>query len=302
MACKPFLKELSNITETVSRLITAYNVLIGALNIGGNAILIWALHRTRQTKTVSFQFIAVMSAGDLIAGLIAITLLTLISLEPYWEHCWLISTIQVTLTICNSFSILMVVLIALDRLLHMKYLERYSSILTKRRGHLLIMPSLLFTFLTSAVFMLPLPPDAYAVWQSVFFALAVLLLISILVLYYYALRALRLKACHLTRSILNQNRILGKAAKRISICILLLTTPLVVLLMLDGINKRHSFIKESDLNVCIWFAYITLLSNGFCSSIIFITQNRPIHVFLRRMIWYPYNRIRAMVGATEADT
>ena len=43
---------------------------------------------------------------------------------------------QLLVGILNTFSFLMIVLIAIDRYAHMRYLERYSSIVMKRHGHL----------------------------------------------------------------------------------------------------------------------------------------------------------------------
>ena len=302
MHCLSFLESLYSIPTAVATLIRIYNIIINILSILGNTILIWALRRTRQTKTISFQFIIVMSASDLISAILSMTLLTMISFRHYQKYCWLTLSVQAILNACNYFSAFMIFFIALDRYLHMKYLEQYSRKFTKRRGHLLIVIFLVLALFCSNFFILPHPPFVYSILVTIYFAICMLFLISVIILYRKALATLRRKAHLVTISIINKNRALGKAANRISLCIIALAGPIIILQILDGVNMQLSFIDQSVIAVCIWFAYITFLGNGFCSSIIFISQNTPIRRLLRKVAVNNWNRIRLLRGRVGAST
>ena len=116
----------------VGMLIRIYNAIISVLNITGNLLLIWGLNKTGQTKTISFQFIILMSISDLISGLSSLVFLTMVPLKYYTKYCPLTQSRQMLLGCCNLFSMFMLVSVALDRYMRMKFMERYSLVFTKK--------------------------------------------------------------------------------------------------------------------------------------------------------------------------
>ena len=292
---------MSHTPQIFITLIQIYNILIGALNISGNSTLIWALRRTRQTKSSSFQFILIMSYSDLTTGIIGLVFLPLIFAYHHQSSCWQMLTIQFALFTCNFFSVFMLLLIALDRYLHMKYLEMYSLIVTKKRGYYAIIVSVLLAMSISAVPFLQISEQYHMLTQFISELFMSILLVSVIVMYYAALRALRRNAHQLTGSIIDRNRSLGRAAKRISICILVLSAPLAVLVFLDNAGFLKTLLDAAAVNSCILVGYATFLGNGFCSSIIFISQNRPIKRLLRRIAMNNLNRIRPMAQAIDTQ-
>ena len=299
MDCLSLIKDLYSTHNSVVALVQVYNIFVNFLTIIGNTVLIWALRRTQQTKTISYQFIIIMSASDLTSSLIGIVFLTLILNKQYHRQCRLKLATQLVMNAANYLSVLMIFLIALDRYLHMRYLERYSIKFTKKRGYWLVLISFAFALLISTCLALPLPQITHSIMKTGFFSISSLFLIAIITLYCKALHALRRKEDQIARSIINQNRALGKAAKRVSICFLILTGPIILLHTLDGINNQVTIVDSSVLNLCIWFAFITFLANGFCSSVIFISLNIKIQRLLRRVVMGYWNSLRSAVGAIE---
>ena len=299
MTCPTFLKDLYGAPPFLIALIRTYNILIGVMNIIGNAILIWALRRTGQTTSLSLQFIIIMSSSDITGGIISLVFTTL--LLAGLNYCRLKLTIQFTLNTCNFFSICMIFLIALDRYLHMKYLERYPLVFTKKRGYSVAAIMLLTGISTSAVSVSPFSKFVRSILQIVYFSISIFFLMAIAMLYHEALCTLKRKSCGITRSIVNQNIALGKAGKRVSICVLVLIVPLCAVLLLEAVNYHLEFVNASVLIPVVWFAFITLLGNGFCSSVIFMSQNIPIKRLLRRTLRYNLNRIQAAFRKSEGN-
>ena len=137
--------------------------------------------------------------------------------------------------------------------------------------------------------------------EVVYFSIAMLFMISIIMLYQEAMSSLKRKASQITRSIFDQNRALGKAGKRISFCVLFLIAPIVVILLIEAINAHLELINASFLNPMVWFASINLLGNGFCSCVIFISHNTPIKGALRRAMRHNWNRIQTAVGTRDGN-
>ena len=273
-----------NVTRDIFPYICGYIIIIGVFNISGNAILIWALKKTRQTKTISIQFVIIMSISDLAISTITLILLII----PYipqqnMARYWVTLLCQVLLSTFSLYSFTMVVLIALDRYLHMRYLERYPSILTKKRGYCLAIASFVYALTVNVIYNLPLSNNISYFFQSVTIFMVSLIVISIIVLYYKAIRAIRTKASQLTQRVITQTRSLSKAAKRITFCYLILTLPLIIIYVLELIYEHHKLIRLASLKRAKLVASITFSSNAFWSSFFFISLNTPIRMLLREL-------------------
>ena len=167
----------------------------------------------------------------------------------------------------------MIVLVALDRYLHMKHLERYPSVVTKKRGHFLAMVSFFLALSMGMIFMVFRSSKVNAVLLKVACTVLFPVLFLVFWFYYSAMRELRIKANQLTRNIIMQSKILGRAARRITICIAVLTIPTTILNILGEFNVPLGVKDSQEFNTVRWLAYITYLSNAFCSSLIFMSQN-----------------------------
>ena len=291
-----------NVATGIFPYIYGYIIIIGVFNISGNAILIWALKKTRQTKTISFQFIIIMSISDLAMSTAYLIMLII----PYItqrnkSRCWVTLLCQVLLSTFILYSFIMVALIALDRYLHMRYLERYPSILTKRRGYCLAIASFVYAVTVNVIYALPLPNNITYIFQSFSMIVGSLIVISVFVLYYKAIRAIRTKASQLTRSVIDHTRSLSTAAKRITLCFLALTLPWVIIYVLELINKHHQLITSTSLTSAKLLAAITFSSNAFWSSFIFISLNTRIRVLLRQLVRGIFQSMTSPIAPTNKD-
>ena len=301
MECRtffPLLAQHSGVTLTIVRV---YKAIISLLNITGNAILIWGLNKTGQTDTISLKFVRLKSICDSISGMSSLVLMTMLPWKYYIRYCWLAQSMQFILGVCNLFSFSLTGLVALDRYLHVRYLQRYPFVFTKKRGLIATIASFCYALSVNAITILPLSPTVSLITRTIYSFFIVPLVLAIFLLYYRAMKELRIRANQLSRSIITQNKALTKTAKRITICIIVLTLPLATLNILQVLDKHHTFIDSSVLHICKWFAFITFLLNAFCSSSIFLSQNRPIQQLLRRVVIERYNRMRSAVGVMVAN-
>ena len=281
--------------------LTAYNVVIALFNLTGSSLLLWALKKTGQTKTISFQFIIMMSISDLIGSINNAIFLTLITWKEHSMNCWMSSSVQFLLGTLNIFSFLMIVLIALDRYLHMKYLDRYPSIVTKRRGHLLAVAAFFVASLINGILLLPIPNGESVILQILFIISVCPFLLCILVLYRGAMRELRKKSSQLTSRIVTQTRTLSKTAKLVTICITVLTIPLLVIQAVELVDEDTNLVSSRLIDNMKPFAYATYTFNVFCSSIIFMSQNRPIRMLIKRIGRCPQTGRRSVVRPIDAN-
>ena len=263
--------------------IRVYNIVVAMLNIIGNTLLIWGLFKTGQYRSMSFHFIIIMSTSDLISGIYCLTILSLATWEAYNKICWMRIASQVILSTSNYISINMIALIAVDRYLHVRYLERYPLVVTRRRGYFVLIVCFVNVAILSTIFLLPMLHFVHDTLQLICLFSVFPLWIAISLLYHSAIRRVQTVANRLVQDTASQTRALSRAANNIMVCIVVLTLPLVAVQVINLINKRRPFLHHSLSKRYVWIAYITFLSNAFCSSVIFISQNRPIRLILRKV-------------------
>ena len=302
MECREASIFLFNITRDTLPYIYGYIIIIDVFNISGNAILIWALKKTRQTKTISFQFIIIMSISDLALSIANLMILIIPSIpQQNRASCWTTVICQFFLSTCSVYSFIMVALIALDRYLHMRYLERYPSILTKKRGYCLAIASFVYALTMNVAYYLPLSYNIPYISQAVHIILSSFTVSSTFILYYKAMRAIRTKASQLTRSVINRTRSLSTAAKRITLCFLVLILPTFIIQVIEVINKHHKFITSTTLENAKLLSYVTFSSNAFWSSFIFISLNTPIRMLLRQLARRFFQSMTSPIAPTNKD-
>ena len=302
MECKASSVFSFKIKDRVLPYFCACIITVAVLAAISNALLIWGLKKTRQTSTISFQFIIVMSTSDVIlcaSHLIKLTISTVIEYNA--TICWITLFCQFIATTCTSFSFLMVAFIALDRYLHMRYLERYPSIVTKRRAYCLTIMSILLLVIVNATFALPAPSNVQRIFQTVYLFFATPIVFTILMLYYYTMKTIRKKASQATRNVINQTRALSKASNLITVS----TTCLLMLLLTSNViklvNRHHRFSSSSLLDEITMISYAIYSSNAFWSSFVFMRFNRPIRLLFKRIARNSVCCRRAAVISTSGN-
>ena len=286
--CIAFISSINILSQNVLIALRFFNSCIAVLNIIGNAFLIFALKRTGQTSTLSLQLVIVMSLSDLITGVTALSLTNILLLREYDSSCFLKSLTQFIHMVLVSFSFGTVFVIALDRYLHMKYLHRYSMVMSKRRGYALVLFCLLVQVLIASVISMPFLADVIRIAKIFHTLLATISMIIVFVIYYKACKTMNSTVASIRipnmHSSMHQNKTMLKAAASITICMGLLISPFVIANTVMEVSKSYRELNVTHVATFKWFTYIGVLANGVCSSLIFILQNRPVRRLLQSLI------------------
>ena len=293
--CVNDFRPITLMPPSILAILRALNFIIAFLNILGNGFLIYALKKTGQTKTISIKFIIIMSVSDLLTGIIGMFLISFLFWEEFYNYCSLQVAARFSISITTSFSIAMIALVALDRYFHMKYLERYPTIITKQRSYCLTLGCLCMCVAFNASRYLSM--NGSIIPETVSVLLWIPMFISIACLYYSAYRKLQMKASsqinQIVRSALHEGKKFAKTGKLVVISIGLLTMPLYIYRALQQIMKHNSFMQSVSIDIYTWLANLLLFSNAFSSSIIFITQNRAVMNVLKGFL--TRNRIQSNI-------
>ena len=113
--------------------------LLSPISIALNSILLYALYKTGQLKTLSNKLIALMTSSDLCIGIIVLPAVTVtIGMKMVSKNCLLDISVNYIATVFVIFSFLMLVCISFDRYLHVTKLIRYNAYMNQFRMWTLI--------------------------------------------------------------------------------------------------------------------------------------------------------------------
>ena len=128
------------------------NGLIALSNIFINAFLLHALYKCKKSYNLSFLFVKFLSISDLTVGVSQMIYLICRCFIGYYSTTTTTAlhlTIQTMFYITGPFSGGMILIIAADRYIHMKYLTKYNIIMTRNRAWILIFMNFVFQCATA---------------------------------------------------------------------------------------------------------------------------------------------------------
>lgn len=284
--CSSTVPQVDGIPLTSLVLLRTLNFIIASLNISGNAFLIYALRKTAQTKKVSMKFILFMSISDLLLGFAGLALVSLNMWSILQNACLLRRVTQGIIGVLTGFSVMMIPLIALDRYLHMTYLQRYQLVMTVKRGYIMMTVCFFISLVYTVMYIQIIPSlKEYAIAvQSIGLSLALLNLTTIAGLYYKAYKNLLAQVSsssnQIFRPALAESRRFNRIAKMIAITVSLLSIPVMITSACETANLQ--FMAKPIAYTFSWLSFLLYTANAFSSSMIFLTQNTLIKNWIRR--------------------
>ena len=118
-----------------------------------NGIIAYVLKKQKKTNIVSFWFIFCLSISDVLVGA---TSLICHFLLLFFSQAFTQSPLPLLLTVLNvfpgffvNFSGRLILIISIDRCIHMKYLSKYSTIMTQFRARLILLFNISFGILVA---------------------------------------------------------------------------------------------------------------------------------------------------------
>ena len=288
--CTSVFPSIRSFPQNLLTTLRATNTCIAIINILGNAFVIYALIKTSQTTSLSIQLIVLMSSSDCINGIVALVFTNMLLWKRYDSYCTLKVITQFMHGLFINFSCTTVLLIAIDRFLHVKYLQRYSRIVTKRKGHILVSVIFLFQILLAIASSVPVSKGSTNIGELVNANCGMLGVIAVIFFYCKTTQAVKNRVSSMHNSVMNITMVriktFANVALSISICtgvlLALYATGFIILKMqVKGSYQAH---KATELAIFRWFVYVVSLAYGVCSCVIFIAQNKPVKRLIKRMI------------------
>ena len=261
------------------------NILVSCANIVSNSILVHALRRRNKVRVITFKLIYILSISDILNAISILSGDILIEMAASRKEYY--STVKSIVNVLQypllAFSVLMILLTAVDRYLHMTKMNNYSQIMTHSRANKLVFYCALSAFIdacvTGASYYLNFYEE-FVTFLCVFGLVCILLSFG---LYYKALRSITVRVDNASFSEENRNvRNAGKEVSRavffIFACLALTMTPTFILLPVRlYMPQKSTYTALYTMNALFYF-------NSTLNAVIIIYFSRDLRSCVRQIL------------------
>ncbi|XP_065066211.1 5-hydroxytryptamine receptor 2A-like [Rhopilema esculentum] len=119
-------------------LVGSITVLFAFINIASNALLIFAMYKSKQIRTHSNKFLLIMTISDLCTGIFVMPGLGIFWIAGKQRSCLEVQIMEFLMMFFAYMSILMIVCISVDRYFHVTKQVRYQAWMNRFRFSLIV--------------------------------------------------------------------------------------------------------------------------------------------------------------------
>ena len=174
------------LSEAIFTLITVLRSLIAVSIISLNLYLIHCLKKLHLLETISYHFIYILSISDTCSGIVLFALVLQTIFSPADTKSLLRPYFKFFLYFFSQLSSFIILLVAFDRYLHMRFLIKYSRIMTKYRAKILVCGSIFLTLSMTSLLLCSYYSNFIVVFHITLNTLISVLLVTTFVLYIQA--------------------------------------------------------------------------------------------------------------------
>ncbi len=291
-------------------ILTVTAVLIAITTISLNFTVALSIWRLKMLETLSYRFIFYLSISDCLVGLGVTPIILSLLLLQKKSFCILEYLAQSSTFFVCQFSGVMVVIITVDRYLHMRYLTKYNTYMTKRRASALVWLNLTSCFVTAGALTFATIAGLVFQFELVLVIIYCVLVFAIFFLYTKTYLSLRNRVHHLPS--VRKSRVSSTEKKqRFEV---IFGKGMIFVLLTTGVSYVPCFLtgtiwgytkyvcKEepsSMLHLALFWTIILMYSNSTFNPIIMLSFNRRLRRYIKsklRSSWYCINNNKMAVN------
>ena len=298
--CYSVYPNRDNFTTSNFISLTAANISVSLLNMFTNSFLIYAIIKTRQTHKISYQFILCLSISDCCVGLIVQpTVILILTYFAEIHNCALELAAQFLSYIFPQVSGVMILIIAFDRFLHMKYLNEYSTYMTRKKAGLLITTNIVLACFIASCSLFASLRRTFFIFNAVLVGIEASVAVACFILYMFTylivhqhtnqMRQKQLEinilSPEITKNAPKQDLKLAKTLVFILAVLSMCYFPYLILGLVWSYYKYYKGAQESKtLDILVWWSFILVYFNSSLNAIIFSARNTRILRLLRKLL------------------
>ena len=266
------------ITEDQRYFLVAFDLLVLILNVIANSGVIIALVMAKFMRNTSLILLFLLSISDIFLALITQTLFAILIAgyadKTYCTFEMIVQFFAIFLTHTSGYTI---ACIGFDRYARMRYLNRYSLVVTRKKVLTTSFIIYLLSFLQGMLYVLGTKFDVFEKLKQV--AVGIDFVIALFVVGIYLLTIKVVKE-HRNNSqnrdfLANVDRKITHLAAKILLAVLILYGAYIVISVCHIIlDKKLKGNAKAWLNFALHFGYLLTYCNSFTNAVLFLTMNK----------------------------
>lgn len=264
--------------------------IVGTSNIFTNSLLIYLMRKVRKLGQVTHIFILCLCISDICVGLNQILCVVLRifmhKIDREVTH-WLALTSFFLSYLFEPLSAALLILIAMDRYIHLKFLTTYSTIMTKRRAKILTKVCIVANLCFTTAIVLSMINGIYDLLNLILAAVYMSMLIAVTTFYITAYRSVKRRVRDFSVSFIerkqkwpaNRNAGIFRGIVLILLSLIACYAPYVVLTIRRG-AMHLSGKTNNDITNTLAFAYGFKCLSASINVIILIAFNKEYKRFM----------------------
>ena len=294
--CPNAFSDRAMITSQQALALNITYISLTPLTVIANGMVIYRIIKSRLYQTVSNFFILAMSIADFLTGAVTTPCVYILySRYAYVRSCTFELATQFVSTTLVYFSITMVMLVAIDRLIHQKFPTRCSIILTARSARCLTLTAVVATVILSTLLTMSSLSNRIRITSLVLSLIAFFIIFVVFISYFWTYTHIskyvrnsivwngdaafpgRRPARHRVPKYLRQ---FGTTVLLIILGICFCYFPFILLIFVAFFTKKDCLVNctvdKQLLRLSLYVSYALIFSNSGLNAVIILLRNRNI--------------------------
>ena len=256
------------------------NLVIAFINLFANTLTIYAITITKQYKTQSIKLTLFLSISDLLTALVSQPLFAYQMTNNTITGCLNLIYIQIGVTFFPQFSANILGLLIFDRFIRIKYLTRYSELMTTKRVNLAISIvtgiSLLGCLSLFPRYLFKMQMNVEKIPVIVF---QIILISWDVIFYVWSLYILKKYPAGSSNEVLQEkSKILTKITSYYFIATIIVYTPYIIMRIMHRIITSYDKHMLPQFTFWLILCIVLLNCNAFVNAFLFIKFNRKSQI------------------------
>ena len=265
-------------TDYQRYILVTFDVIVMILNVVANSGVIIVLLMTKFIRNTSLLLLFFLSVSDICLALITQTLFTILigqySDQSYCTFEIIVQFFAIFLTHTSGYT---VACIGFDRYARMRYLNRYSTVVTRRRVFTALSLICALSFFQAMLYVIGTKYDVFEKTKKLAVGIDFIMALTVIGIYLLTIKVVRDYRMNSTnRDLLsNVDRTITRLASKILFTILVFYGAYIVISIFYFLmHKKFENNRKSWLNFALHFGYVLTYCNSFVNAVLFLTMNK----------------------------
>ena len=266
------------ITDNQRYFLVAFDLLVLILNFMANSGVVIALVMAKFIRNTSLILLFLLSISDIFLALITQTLFAILiggyADQTYCTFEMIVQFFAIFLTHTSGYTI---ACIGFDRYARMRYLNKYSVVVTRRRVFTATFIIYLLSFFQGLLYVLGTKFDVFEKMKQVAVGIDFVIALFVVGIYLLTIKVVKdhRKTSQNRDFLENVDRKITQLASQILLAVLILYGAYIVISVCHIIlDKKLKGNAKAWLNFALHFGYLLTYCNSFANAVLFLTMNK----------------------------